>query len=477
MQIEGKLTLVRSIAGNNEHPSAKSIEVIRDTESGPLSSQVANASSRLYREMRDSNPLPEVFPNKSEQKDFEAEFEKIWRPMEEIEKLPADALPELYRSQYRNHIETHFPKLFDLIERRTSGENPDDPAAGEHGVKSRPPAGLGGGDADQHGGKVVGIVDWVDAEKKMKTFKDRFAGGTPSTLDIMMAQEDLWIYGTLLKVIRNTNDVGPDPKHDAKKYRKPDNHKMARIKQILAMDIGRDAVQSWSKCERALFNLPNEAGGAPPPPPTAHGGGVSSGASPLAGRYVDDKGKPLADATQQPYGEFRMMPINLKVVIEQREIPRLLAECANSAMRIDVRGVRILVQEPPPLDLTSPEASPGGQAPDSGTTPPSHKGVHLGGGHGNVHDDSGGGGESVYNEESADPVYPPVVVEVQGIIYIYNPPKVQTAGETAGDKGGQAPQVTPSNSKPAGSAAPIAPAASGTATNPSTKPSASGGRP
>ncbi len=43
-----------------------------------------------------------------------------------------------------------------------------------------------------------------------------------------------------------------------------------------------------------------------------------------------------------------MMPINLKVVIEQKDIPRLLAECANSAMRIDVRGVRILVQQPRP---------------------------------------------------------------------------------------------------------------------------------
>ena len=65
----------------------------------------------------------------------------------------------------------------------------------------------------------------------------------------------------------------------------------------------------------------------------------------------------MADPAQQPYGEFRMMPINLKVVIEQREIPRLLAECANSAMRIDVRGVRILVEKPAPVELTATEAS------------------------------------------------------------------------------------------------------------------------
>ena len=35
----------------------------------------------------------------------------------------------------------------------------------------------------------------------------------PSTLDIMLAQEELWVYETLLKVIRNTNDIGPDQKH------------------------------------------------------------------------------------------------------------------------------------------------------------------------------------------------------------------------------------------------------------------------
>ena len=43
-------------------------------------------------------------------------------------------------------------------------------------------------------------------------------------------------------------------------------------------------------------------------------------------------------------------------------------------------------------------------------------------------------GEFVYSEESADAVYQPVPVEVQGIIYIYNPPRVQNPGETAGGR-------------------------------------------
>jgi hypothetical protein len=426
-EIDSKFELDRRISNTREHPSRKYIQGISDLESGTLTSQVANASTRLYREMRDNNPLPKIFPDEGYQENFKAAFEKIWAPMEDIEKLPpSKQLDDFYRTRYRNHIEGHFPKLFELIERRT---------------------------VDEQTKKTSGIVDWVDADQKIKTFLERYTGGsTPSTLDIMMAQEDLWVYETLLKVIRNTNDVGPDPKHDPKHYLKPANHKVARIKQILAMDIGKDAVQSWTSCEKALINLPSEGGAATT---TGRGG------TPLAGRYVDDKGKPLLDPTQQPYGEFRMMPINLKVVIEQEEIPRLLAECANSAMRIDVRAVRILVQQPPPLDASATEASTGGSHPGGGAGPSAPMGMAMPmggmGGHGDAGKD-----ESVYNEESANPVYQPVPVEVQGIIYIYNPPRVQNPGETAGDSGSQAaPAAPPTPASPARAAigAPTSPAA------------------
>ncbi len=467
--IEGKLKTVKDIAGNVEHPSTKYINEILEITSGSLTRQVAEASERLYNEQRDpkNNPLPRLFQDDKAQADFEAAFDKIWQPIEEIEKLPpSQQLEELYRTQYRNHIEGHFPKLFELIERRTVVENADNSGAATDpgGRGGRASMGFGGGDPGALAKSTTGIVDWVDAEQKIKTFVDRFASGTPSTLDIMMAQEDLWVYETLLKVIRNTNNVGPDKDH----YKKPPNHKVARIKQILAMDIGRDAVESWSKCESALFTVPGESvtgpGGRPGPTgpaPMSRGPATptgNSGGSPLAGRYVDDNGKPLADPAQQPYGEFRMMPINLKVVIEQKDIPRLLTECANSAMRIDVRRVRILVQEPPAVDLS--EGSGPSTASDTGTTLPGLRPMGRGG-------MSGGGdtkGEFGYYEESVDPVYQPVPVEVQGIIYIYNPPKVQNAGENGGQappNGAQpvpAPGVPPANAAPGtGLPAPAAP--------------------
>ena len=63
------------------------------------------------------------------------------------------------------------------------------------------------------------------------------------------------------------------------------------------------------------------------------------------------------------------------------------------------------------------------------------------GGHGET---SGGKGEFVYDEESASAYYQPVPVEVQGIIYIYNKPKlVQNPGEPGNNGQARQPRRRP----------------------------------
>ena len=76
-------------------------------------------------------------------------------------------------------------------------------------------------------------------------------------------------------------------------------------------------------------------------------------------RYVDDKGQPLpASEPEYPYvkssGEFKMMPIRMSLVMDERSLPKLLVECGNSNMPIEVRRVRILKTQDPPADLGSP---------------------------------------------------------------------------------------------------------------------------
>ena len=242
--IQGKLSVVRGITNNSEHPSHAYNQEIFDITSGSLARQVASASNRLYLDQQKDNPLPAVYPDAETQKKFKDEFMKIWGPMETIAGLPPGKLDELYRQRYRDHIKEQFPILFQLIERR-------DESAGNKG-----------------------IVDWRDADSKMQSFLKRYTGGaTPTTLDIMMAQEDYWVYETLLKVVRNTNNFAEETnakivERDQRPYVKPENHKKARIKEIQAMDIGKDAVESWAKSENALFTLPGEASGSSPPAAT-----------------------------------------------------------------------------------------------------------------------------------------------------------------------------------------------------------------
>ena len=118
--IQGK-NLVQAVANNAQHPSEAYNQQIKDITSGPLTKQVARASSRLYDEQQSENPLPAVFAGKDEQKDFEEKFLKIWGPMEAIADLPPGTLGELYRGRYRDRISEVFSTLFQLIERRTEG--------------------------------------------------------------------------------------------------------------------------------------------------------------------------------------------------------------------------------------------------------------------------------------------------------------------------------------------------------------------
>ena len=173
----------------------------------------------------------------------------------------------------------------------------------------------------------------------------------------MLAQEDLWVYEALLNVIHNTNNCA---KGNEKNYVPPASHKDAPIKKIEGLEIGNEAAQSWAACENAVFTFPDSSGGtgatgttgAQPTSMLGAGRGgpgylgpastVSGGSAGtlLAGRDIDNSGKPVADLKEDRNKEFRMMPIDLKVVIEQKAIPRLLVECANSNLRIDVRAVR-----------------------------------------------------------------------------------------------------------------------------------------
>ncbi|MGA2063704.1 MAG: hypothetical protein ABSG86_01985 [Thermoguttaceae bacterium] len=466
-QLNSRFNEVRSTITDN-HPNEEGIRKVRDLH-GKLGEDVFAAWGYLYEQQRRQNPLPAVV---KQMPGFEEEFEKRWGPLEKFDPNdPKNEMEPKYRDGYANRIKEHFPTLTAMIDRRYVPEDTGGGAKppGPRGTPEKAPA-----------VQPVGTVWWEDADWK-KT-EERFTRGTttPSTIEVLLAQEDLWVYEALLRVIRNSNNSSADPAN----YVKPANHKMAPVKRIMAMQIGQDAVASWQASDQSVIRLPAAgaeggakggpaAGGVPPGPSgprsgTQRGGPMGTAAGSgrpgaLAGRYVDDQGKPLTDPTQQPYAEFRMMPINLRVVIEQNQIPKLLAECANSNMPIEVRKVRLLEAEFPPFE----PAAEAGTTP--GTGPAAAPGKHMlqGPGPGAFHPQQPGTGagprgktETLSGEEedeAINPMEPPVLVEVQGIIYIYNPPVRENLGK--GTAGGAVATPTGPGVPPGPATVPPGPAA------------------
>ena len=321
---------------------------------------------------------------------------------------------------------------------------------------------------------MLGIVEWDKTNRDAIT-KPFFWTEIPDTEQVRLSQEDLWVYEALLRIIKDVNKgaTGYDD---------------APIRRIDALEIGRDAVASWQKVREQVFrglgggvgvgvggmggrpNLPPRGPMSPPAPgqsgmsasrkdmmtrmgpmgPGRMGMGAQEKASPLTDRYVDANGEPLADPAKPPFEEFKMMPICLRLLISEKKIPQLLAECANSNMPISVRAVRLAPDAGEAITLAGTGPLAGIMGPGAGPArreaPPTRS-------------------RSMPGEErqaSGEPRgYLPI--EVDGIIYIYNPPDMKKLG--TGTTG-----VGQSETAPAGGPAAVPAAAAPPAAPPSPPP-------
>jgi hypothetical protein len=264
---------------------------------------------------------------------------------------------------------------------------------------------------------MVGVVAWDEADRKR--IEDRFQWEKkPTTAKVLLAQEDLWVYEALLRVIKNTNG-------DAK------TNYDAAVKRIEFLLIGADVGKLFQGAGGTFSRSGGEGSGSA-------GGPMVAGAADnlLEGRYVDSNFNPLSASAQQPYAEFKMMPVRMQLLVQQQKIPKLLVECANSTMPIEVRTVRIWPGAGPSLEVGSPPTTdPSGRdtASHASSRTPSHS------------------ESTAAAQQEADVKDLPL--EIEGIIYIYNPPdkaKLGTgAGTQAAPAGGETPSETPEEAEPA----------------------------
>ncbi len=203
-------------------------------------------------------------------------------------------------------IKSEFPKLAKIVDAAPEGEDSRNVAPG-------------GGPQHQH--KVV----WEDQESLRR--KLEMSDNRATSFEVRLRQEDLWVVQALLNIIAITNQ---------------DSLYSSRVKCIEELAIGADTASKFEDgmkpghIERLTPSMDAEGGGMPEP--AMPGEGLAP--PPDEGRYVDADGKPQPAGTWQQH-QFKRMPVHLRLVMDQREITRLLAACANYPLPVEVRQLRI----------------------------------------------------------------------------------------------------------------------------------------
>jgi hypothetical protein len=345
---------------------------------GKLKHKVYRAWETLYAEQKKNNP----FPTDILGEDFKKAFEKL--------QLPKDELDPKYLEIYQNYIKNYLPNLEKIVDVRKEVRKGDGGGLG---------GGLGGITPGLDAGvDYSGIVDWDPGDYGQLEAHFDWRGRPPTTLEVAMSQEDLWVYEALLLVIKKVNQGATTQAN-------------ASIKKIVALDIGRDSAAAWAEARQAVFagggagpNVPGMPGGGAPMPGGMPGGvpGGAPGGTAAAGsadeqalfrdRYIDAKGQPLPYDPAYPhaahsFSEFKMMPVFMSFVMDQRYLPALLVACANSSMPIEVKSVRILKETVAALDSSGgggglPGGMGRGMAGGGGMPMPGGGGMPMPGGRG-----------------------------------------------------------------------------------------------
>ncbi len=326
-----------------------------------------------------------------------------FRPIEQFLEYPlkTEPLEVTWREQYKFYIKNAFPELAKIIGARWSAEigsavadsgDTSDASSGEFGAVTTTgsgPAPLVNWSSTSQSALQASIVPWYGLPH-------------PSTLDICYTQEDIWILEGILQVIAATNG-------------KARENFQAPIKEVEWIKIGKSAGSD------ATTQMPT---GADDGSGDLSGGGFAAtvvSPDPADNRYVDSNFKPVPAAklrsamkSSNPEDAFfavaKRVPIKFRVKMDQAKHAKLLAECGNGNLMIEVKQVRI-------------NAADGGG------------GISIGGGMAGVlgggmgMDDPGGGADSSGDSgmsfgagpTASQASQPDPPIEIYGIVYLFNP--------------------------------------------------------
>lgn len=311
---------------------------------------------------------------------FLAAVDKL-RPIEQIPPPPTPIQFDLStenRDEYANFIEPELPMLAKTIgtywrasslgATNLGGGDTSGLASGLAGAMPTPGAMPGAPTTLDASGNPVMVDDsitlWDPANQQeilMTHFGFVARDTTPATLEVLYAQEDLWVLQNIMDIIKATNGDAT-ARHEA------------AIKQVDYVRIGRSAMglagnitplgpvaAGMTAGMTATDGATPVAGAEGTTTGTTDGGtGMPGGEGmmmmmsrdPAEGRYVDEKYQPLpatrlraalTSATPEDalLAVSKRMPVRIRLQVDQRKLNLLLAECGNSRLPVEVRQVRI----------------------------------------------------------------------------------------------------------------------------------------
>ncbi len=301
-QIQVAFQQAGGVRGVNPHPNRSFIEVI-DTEHDQIKAEALQAWQLHYDRQQEVLIWPrEMLTNNL---------------VDAIERLqPKGDIPERLRSDFEikaSGIPLSWTKKYNLMR-----EVPKDPIDDEEEDKEEETT-------------YTGVVIWEGLEGLDQRYH---WGDTPRTDEILLAQEDFWMYEILLEIIVATNSGATE-------------HYNAPIRQIVALEIAQQALLAPEiTIENALMESERRRKDSKPKDSEVSVPAKGDDEKmQLAGRYVDEaKGTPLPNGPKAN-AVYKLMPIRMLLLMDQKKVTQLCVACANSPVMVEPRQVVIIDEE------------------------------------------------------------------------------------------------------------------------------------
>lgn len=420
--IESRYSAMSSIAGTDSHPNQNVHDGMNELIAKRRDEVAAAWQEKWDQQTREGGVL--TWPDFDWPEPIKREFMNRVRDLRPIESTVEHPLPKGedlrigLRRRYRDYIIDELPKLAEMVGAVWVAQ----PGGAARNPNVRP----------EQLGQDEAMVYWspTNQQEILATHFNwegrRGFGGqrgrnqakedVPNLLQILYAQEDLWVMWAVMQVIQRTNADATARFN-------------ATVKEIEWLRIGKKAIRSDGRIIRVGDEETAGGAGGEMAFREREGGSermseferrdgpmregemmdaVAQDPDPGEGRYVDkdykelEPGK-LRDAMKSsdsvaPEDAYllvaKRIPVRMRLKVDQRNFHRLLLECANSELTIEVREVRINPEDDgrntrfgvptPRISERRPTANLRGQE----------------------------DGQFTYD----------LIVELYGIIYIYNPP-------------------------------------------------------